>query len=142
MELELHQLDRRYEQLRRSCPERDGRILASLDRDGQQMPVVVVAGEDGRYILIAGFKRLRALIKLRRDTVRATCWELREGEALLLGRLMQTSEGDSALEQGWLLRELRERFDLSVEELARRFGRNPSWVSRRLGLVSTLRSEE
>jgi len=138
MELELHQLDRRYEQLRRSCPERDGRILASLDRDGQQMPVVVVAGEDGRYILIDGFKRLRALIKLRRDTVRATCWELREGEALLLGRLMQTSEGDSALEQGWLLRELRERFDLSVEELARRFGRNPSWVSRRLGLVSTL----
>lgn len=104
------------------------------------MPVVVVRApsDDGRYVLIDGFKRVRGLIKLRRDTVRAVCWEMREGEALLLGRLMQTSEGDSALEQGWLLRELRERFELTVEELARRFDRSPSWVSRRLGLVSAL----
>lgn len=138
MELELHQLDRRYEQLRRSCHERDSRILASLDRHGQQMPVVVVPGEDGRYVVIDGFKRVRGLSKLRRDTVRAVCWDLREGEALLLGRLMQAAEGDSALEQGWLLRELRERFELTVEELARRFDRSPSWVSGRLGLVSAL----
>ena len=29
-------------------------------------------------------------------------------------------------------------FGLSLEDLARRFGRSPSWVSRRLGLVATL----
>jgi hypothetical protein len=51
---------------------------------------------------------------------------------------MQPSEPDSALEQGWLLDELRTRFALSIDELARRFDRSPSWVSRRLGLVRAL----
>lgn len=139
MELEFHQLDRRYEQLRRACRKEDSRVLASLDRDGQQLPVVVVAGgEDGRFILVDGFKRVRALRKLGRDTVRATRWDLPEDEALLLGRLMRSAEGDSALEQGWLLQELRGRFDLKVEELAKRFGRSSSWVSGRLGLVNAL----
>lgn len=139
MELEFHQLDRRYEQLRTSCRKRDSRVLASLDRVGQQLPVVVVAGGDeGRYILVDGYKRVRGLRKLGRDTVRATCWDLPEDEALLLGRLMQTAEGASALEQAWLLRELRERFELTVEELARRFDRSLCWVSERLGLVSSM----
>ena len=89
-------------------------------------------------MLVDGYKRVRALLRLRRDTVRAVSWELSEMEALLLERLMRTTEGDSAIEQGWLLRELRERFHLGLEELARRFDKSPSWVSRRLGLVSDL----
>ena len=130
MELEFHQLDRRYEMLRTSCRKRDSRILASLNRHGQQLPVVVVAGGDeGRHILVDGYKRVRALRKLGHDTVRATCWDLSEDEALLLGQLMQSAESVSALEQGWLLCELRERFELTVEELARRFDRSLSWVS-------------
>jgi ParB family transcriptional regulator, chromosome partitioning protein len=139
MELELHQLDRRYEPLRKSCRERDSRVLSSLARDGQQIPVVVVAsGEPHRYVLVDGYKRVRGLAKLGHDTVRATCWDLPEHEALLLGRLMRSADADSALEQAWLLRELRERFELSTEELARRFGRSPSWVSRHLGLAKEL----
>ena len=139
MEIEFHQLDRRYETLRTVCRKRDSRVLASLDRNGQQLPVVVVAGGDeGRYILVDGYKRVRALRKLARDTVRATCWDLPEDEALLLGRSMQTAEGASALEQAWLLHELRDRFELSVEELAHRFDRSSGWVSERLSLVTAL----
>ncbi len=139
MDLELHQLDRRYEALRTTSRERDSRVLASLARDGQQLPVVVIAGEDaGRYILVDGYKRIRGLHKLGQDLVRAVCWDLPEEEALLLGRLMRSAEGESVLEQAWLVRELSERFGLSLEDLARRFGRSPSWVSRRLGLVATL----
>jgi len=139
MDLEIHQLDRRYEALRTTSRERDSRILASLARDGQQLPVVVIAGADAnRYVLVDGYKRVRGLHKLGRDLVRATCWDLPEEEALLLGRLMRSAEGESVLEQAWLVRELSERFGLSLEDLARRFGRSPSWVSRRLGLVATL----
>ncbi|HTT21570.1 MAG TPA: hypothetical protein VMG82_21765, partial [Candidatus Sulfotelmatobacter sp.] len=43
-----------------------------------------------------------------------------------------------ALEQSWLLLELKQRFAFSLEELARRFGRSVSWVSRRLALVQEL----
>lgn len=139
MDLELHQLDRRYEALRTTSRERDSRVVASLARDGQQLPVVVIAATDaGRYILVDGYKRIRGLHKLGQDLVRATCWDLPEPEALLLGRLMRAAEGESALEQAWLVRELQERFGLSLDDLARRFGRSPSWVSRRLGLAATL----
>jgi len=139
MDLEFHQIELRYESLRRTSAERERRICGSLAQLGQQTPVVVVAGGDGgRYVLVDGYKRARSMLRLRRDTVRAVCWDLSEVEALLLERLMRTTEGDSALEQGWLLRELRDRFHLGLEVLACRFDRSPSWVSRRLALVEEL----
>ena len=51
---------------------------------------------------------------------------------------MRASGGDDALEQGWLLRELHLRFMLPHGELARRFDKSESWVSRRVALVSEL----
>jgi ParB/RepB/Spo0J family partition protein len=139
MDLEFHQIELRYERLRRTNAERERRLCGSLADLGQQTPVVVVAGgEGGRHVLVDGYKRVRALIRLRRDTVRAVRWDLCELEALLLERLMRTSESDSPLEQGWLLRELRDRFALGLDELARRFDRSPSWVSRRLALAGDL----
>ena len=140
MDLEFHRIELRYESVRRTSIERERQLCGSLAAVGQQTPVVVVAGggEAGRYVLVDGYKRVRALLRLRRDTVRAVAWELSELEALLLERLMRAREADSPLEQGWLLRELRDRFCLDLEELARRFDKSPSWVSRRLGLVNDL----
>ncbi len=140
MELEFHQLDLRYEQLRVRRPVRERRLLASLAERGQQVPVVVVAvaEEAGRFIVIDGYKRIRALKRLRRDTVRATVWDMSETEALILDRSLRTAEGETALEQGWLLSELHRGFNLSLHELAMRFDRSASWVSRRLALVREL----
>lgn len=45
IELELQQLDRRYEKLRTTSRQREAELLASLDSYGQQVPVVVVASE-------------------------------------------------------------------------------------------------
>jgi hypothetical protein len=83
----------------------------------------------------------RALHRLKRDTLQAVLWDLGEVDALLLERMMRTSEPDSALEEAWFLCELRDRFRMPPEELARRFGRTPSWVSRRLALVEELPGE-
>jgi hypothetical protein len=58
-----------------------------------------------------------------------------EVEGLLLDRSLRLSEQETALEQGWLLAELEQRFGYGLEELARRFDRSVSWVSRRLALV-------
>jgi len=138
MDLEFHQLDLRYETLRTRSPGRERRLLASLADLGQQTPIVVVAGEDGRQVVVDGYKRVRALRRLGRDLVGATRWELSEAEALLLERHLRTTEGDSPIEQGWFLRELQTRFGLSSEELVRRFDRSKSWVSRRLALVGEL----
>jgi ParB family chromosome partitioning protein len=137
--VELHQLDPRYERLRTRKPEAERKLLASLADIGQQVPVVVVQGETAeRFVLVDGYKRVRALRRLGQDLVAATCWDLSEAEALVLDRLMRTGEGATALEQGWLLHELAGRFALALDDLGRRFARSVSWVSRRLALVEEL----
>jgi hypothetical protein len=80
---------------------------------------------------------VRALRRLARDVVLATCWELEEVEALLLERGLRRGSED-ALDQAWLLAELQERFGYSLEELARRFEHSKSWVSGRLALIQCL----
>jgi ParB-like chromosome segregation protein Spo0J len=99
---------------------------------------VVVLPRDGRFILVDGYKRLRALRSLRRDLIQAVAWDLKEAEALVLEDLMRGSRPVSALEQGWLLAALKEEFEISQEELGRRFDRTVAWVSRRLALVQEL----
>jgi ParB family chromosome partitioning protein len=140
MQLEFHQLDRRWEHLRVREPHRQRRLLASLADSGQQTPIIVVVSEDDsqRYLVIDGHKRITALEQLGRDTVEAMVWALSEAEALVLSRSLRFSPPESALEQGWLLVEMERRFACSLDELARRFDRSVSWVSRRLALVELL----
>jgi ParB family chromosome partitioning protein len=139
MEVEFHQLERRLGHLRVRSPQRQRRLLASLAEAGQQTPiVVVVAQEPNRYLVIDGYKRMAALEQLGRDTVEAVVWPMSEAEALVLERSLRLSEQETALEQGWLLAEIEQRFGWGLEELGRRFDRDVSWVSRRLALVEIL----
>jgi len=140
MQLEFHQLERRWEHLRVRHAARQRRLLASLAEVGQQTPIVVVAaeGEANRYVVIDGYKRIVALEQLGRDMVEAVVWPMSEAAAVLLDRSLRLCEHESALEVGWLLQELEQRFDYGLEELARRFDRSVSWVSRRLALVEVL----
>jgi len=139
MEVEFHQLDRRLQHLRVRSAQRHRHLLASLAEAGQQTPIVLVAAEEpNRYLVIDGHKRIAALEQLGQDTVKAVVWPMSEAEALLLERSLRLSEQETALEQGWLLAELEERFGWGLEELSRRFDRDMSWVSRRLALVEIL----
>jgi ParB/RepB/Spo0J family partition protein len=140
MQLEFHQLDRRWEHLRVHHPGRHRRVLASLAEGGQQTPIVVVAaeGQADSYVVIDGFKRITALQQLGRDKVEAVVWPMNEAEAMVLDRSLRLSEHETALEVGWLLAELEQRFGYGLDDLARRFDRSVSWVSRRLALVEAL----
>jgi ParB family transcriptional regulator, chromosome partitioning protein len=139
MQLEFHQLDRRWEHLRALEPARQRRLLASLAGSGQQTPIVVVLSTDGseRYLVIDGYKRIAALEQLGRDTVEATLWPMSEAEALLLSRSLQFSPRESALEQGWLLARMEESFGAQAVSRRRKnaavasttFLRNSSQVS-------------
>jgi len=145
MQLEFHHLDLRWKHLRVREPQRYRRLLASLAESGQQTPIVVVLAEgnsDGQtnpaYLVIDGYKRIAALRQLGRDTVEATVWGMSEAEALLLERTLRLSQQETALEQGWLLQEMEQRYGYSIQDLARSFDRSTSWVSRRLALVELL----
>lgn len=112
--------------------------VASLAAASQQTPIVAVEGPADRYLVIDGYQRIAALQQLGRDTVEAVVWPMNEAEALLLDRSLRWSEHQTALEQSWLLAEMEQRFGYSVEELARRFNRSVSWVSRRLAVAELL----
>jgi ParB/RepB/Spo0J family partition protein len=137
--VEFHQLDRRLEHLRVRHPARHRRLLASLAETGQQVPIIVIAEADGRYLVIDGYQRIAALQQLGRDTVNAVAWDMSEAEALVLARSLRINgEPETALEQGWLLAQMEKELGYSIEALARRFDRSPTWVARRLALVETL----
>lgn len=137
MQLELGELDLRYADLRICEAARQRRLVASLLEHGQQTPVLVV--RDGEaWVLIDGYVRVTALRKLARDLVEAAVMQVSEAEALVLGHGLDNGRERTALEEGWLLRELCDRHGLAQSELARRQDRSPSWVSRRLALVTTL----
>src|SRR5213594_4510454 len=140
MKLEFHQLNRRYEHLRVRRSDEQRRLMASLATSGQQTPIVVVAvsGTPDGYLVIDGYKRIAALEQLGRDTVEAVIWPMSECDALVLERSMRFGHRDTALEEGWLLAEVRDRFGYSLDDLSRRFDRSTSWVSRRLALVELL----
>jgi ParB/RepB/Spo0J family partition protein len=136
VDLEFHQLDCRYESLRVRQPDRERRLLASLADHGQQTPIVVV--RSAAYVVVDGHKRVRCLKRLHRDSVAGVVWEMSEPEALIFRQMVHSEGGASALEQGWLLRALHEGHGLRLPELARRFDRSVSWVSRRVALAREL----
>lgn len=119
-------------------PGRQRRLLASLAESGQQVPIVVVAadGQPGRYVVIDGYKRITALEQFGRDTVEAVVWPMNEAEAIVLDPALIGARNRAG--GGGLLAELEQRFGYNLDELARRFDRSVSWVSRRLALVEAL----
>lgn len=84
MDLDLHRLELLYERLRKQSPARERQLLGSLGELVQHLPSLVVAGgDDGRFVVVDGYKRVRALRRLGQDLVRATLWDVSEVEALL-----------------------------------------------------------
>ena len=116
VELELHQLTLRFERLRKRQPREERSLLVSLSEIGQQLPVAVIQ-EAPSFILIDGYKRVRALKRLARDTVHATCRQVAESEALFLERGLRRGSED-ALDQAWLLAKL-QALPASIQEQIR-----------------------
>ena len=137
MQLELGELDLRSAALRIVDRSRQRRLVASLLEQGQLTPVLVVR-DASSWVLLDGYVRVAALAELARDLVDVAVLDVGEAEALVLAHRLDNGRERTALEEGWLLRELCDRHGLAQAELARRLDRTPSWVSRRLALVKAL----
>jgi ParB family transcriptional regulator, chromosome partitioning protein len=140
MEIDLHLLDRKYEGLKVRNRKEETRLVATLADNGEVSPVVVVkSGEtEGRYVVIDGYKRLRAVSRLGQDVVTCVVWEHNEIDALVMVHHFQRPRERSQLEDAYLVQALHDVHGLRQPEIARRLGRSTSWVSRRLGLVKDL----
>ena len=135
--LELPQLDLRHAALRIADPARRARLEQAIAQQGQQVPVLVIAGDAGRYVLIEGYGRVEALRRLDRDTVLALVLDVGEADALVLRHRLDHGQARSALEEGWLVTTLLEH-GKSQTDVAIALAKSTAWVSRRLALVRAL----
>ncbi len=131
VEIELHTLDLRYGHTRVVNPRTQDRMTRSIERYGQLRPVLVVADKE-HLVLVDGYLRVGSLRTLGRDTVIAGVTETDECQALL--QLLGTTQQRQweAIEQAWIIREIKERFHSPLRQIARGIGHDISWVSRRL----------
>jgi ParB/RepB/Spo0J family partition protein len=141
LDLDLHRLELRFAASRLVEPRAVARIAHSIERCGQVVPCIVVAvpGAVGeRLVLIDGYRRVAALRRLGRDTASVEQWTCELTDALLSLLARTQNRPFASIEEALLIRELMQGLGLSQHDLARRCGRDVSWVSRRLQLLSGL----
>jgi ParB/RepB/Spo0J family partition protein len=140
-EVELRLLALDFAHLRARDVKAEATLMSSIGVVGQQHPVLVVAREDGQRVVIDGHRRVHALRKLGRETVVVLVIGTSEADALAYCHRLTTSRRRSALEDGWLVRELCKEIGRTPTQVGMSLGRSTSWVSRRLGFATALSAE-
>ena len=136
--LDLHALIPRFAPLRLHDGARLARLVASIARQGQLMPVVAVPAADteGHWVLIDGYRRRESLQRLGADRIWVDVWPRSVDEALLASLARGAERAWEAIDEAALIAELSRRY--SRHAIARELGRDVSWVSRRLSLIKAL----
>ncbi|HVA19370.1 MAG TPA: ParB N-terminal domain-containing protein [Solirubrobacteraceae bacterium] len=148
LEIDLHRLELRFAETRLPEPRAIERLAQSIEQCGQLIPCVAVPADGAqppplieRWVLIDGYRRVAALKRLGRDTAQVQVWRCELAHGLLQALACAQARRSDPIEEALLLRELLEGFGLTQHELARRSGRNISWVNRRLTLLTGLPQE-
>lgn len=138
--VEHHCLDLQYAHLRFHKNSTRDSLACSIEQNGQLMPVVMVADPSSttRWKLIDGYLRVQALQRLGKDTIEAEVWDCGASDALIMILRWASGRALEAFEEALLLKELNISHGLSHETLARRIGRDQSWVSRRISIIEFL----
>ncbi len=140
-QVELEDLDERYQRLRLPRPRLTAAITASIRRYGQLTPVVVCE-RDHALAVVDGFKRVAAMRQLERPTITVRSLPLTERAAVAaVYGLNLGARGLVDLEEALVVSELLREQGLSQVEVGELLGRHKSWVSRRLMLVERLCDE-
>ena len=110
-------------------------LAQSIDQDGQWDPIMVRPNA-GKYELVAGECRLKAIKKLKRSEIEATILDIDEEEAVALALKTNMFRRNLAeMEEGKAIKKMMDKFSLSQVVIAKQLGRSESFVSGRLSLV-------
>ncbi len=138
-EIDFHLLDLRYSHTRIKNNKALARMQNSVHTYGQIVPALAVPAA-GKFVLIDGYLRLSALKACGRDCIKVLLMDEEPGSLLTL--LAKTDDRQlETVEQATLIQELHNRFSYSFAEIARRLGKDKSWVKRRLDLLESLPEE-
>ena len=108
----------------------------SLKQDGQWNPVIVRPSDDKKYELVSGHTRLRAAKELGWKEIDATVRDLSDEEAEFLAlktNLVRASL--SEIDEGRAMKRIIDEHQLTQADIAKKLGKSPTWVGKRLSLV-------
>lgn len=89
---------------------RVGDLRESIRKEGQQLPIIVRKRKDGKYQVISGFRRTRAIKDLGWDTIAVIERELKDEEAFKASVLENTARKTySDLDRAYVIREYEAR---------------------------------
>jgi ParB-like chromosome segregation protein Spo0J len=145
-EVDLHRLQLRFAETRVSEPRSIDVLARSIESCGQVVPCIVVPDGENQnppqsWVLVDGYRRVAALKRLGRDTAEIRVWPCAVSDGLLQMLAHAHARPFDPIEEALLLRELIHGQGLTQMEIARRSGRDVSWVNRRLGLLTGMPQE-
>lgn len=137
IEIELSQLDLRYEGFRMKNPGLEERLLGSIAQRGIEESLEGV--EVGAVsVLLNGFKRHRCARKLRIQRVPFASMGTDEVVGIMTLLRVSNNKALSLLEQARFIDELKNVQKMSLAQIATELSRSKAWVSMRLGLMSEM----
>lgn len=138
-QIDLHRLELRFAATRIANVAAVRLLTESIRERGQLVPCVAAGAADGgALVLIDGYRRVGALVRVGADTALLQCWHCPVGQALAQLLAQSRSRSFDPIEEALLLRELIDAHGLSQREAARQCARDVSWVQRRLVLLDAL----
>ncbi len=137
-EIEINELDLRYEKQRMRSPPRERQLLLSIMEVGIKDALMGVVQPCGLKILLDGFKRLRCARKIGLQIVPFQSLGADEATAIINMLRRANKTAMSFIEQAAFVEELRSVHGLSVSEIARRLERSSAWVSVRVQSFSQM----
>ena len=135
--VEITSIDTRYQHCRLCHGLSEKRMLCSILENGILEPLMGVV-QEGRYVLLDGFKRYRCAKKAGIHQVVFRPIGQDEPEAIIALLRLANARSLTFIEQACLIDELRGSLKMSVAEIARRLERSSAWVSVRQGLTTEL----
>lgn len=137
LNLELSDLDLRYQSYRVRQPRREEALLAAIAREGIREPLVGIT-RDTTPILLDGFKRCRCARTLHLQVVPFASWGSDEVAGILQLLRADRQHALTLLEQARFVDELHTERGLPPADIAQQLDRSQAWVSVRLGLLREL----
>jgi predicted transcriptional regulator len=137
-EVEITQIDRRYEEFRLGNKIDEQKLLNSILECGIRDALLCVVDAKENIILLDGFKRLRCSIRLKIHTVPTLSLGSDEVDGILQFIRLSNARSLNILEQSALVDHLNGTHGMRVKQIARYLERSPAWVSVRLGMIQEM----
>lgn len=136
MQVPLHQIDPAPDNPRKAIGD-VSELAASIVEHGLLQPLVLAPGDDGRFLLVAGHRRLEACRAAGLATVEAVVGKRLDDARRLAAMLVENDQrvNLSPMERAEAYQRLIDEHDLNQTDVAKLVGKSPSYVNQTLQLL-------